>query len=107
MSHDPLHYRIFAFTTADGRLHKNGVLRDVHHPNTCASDPGCIIHHPSQHHMRTWPIIWRADAPAERVCPHGIGHPDPDSLAHLARTLPDYIGIHGCDGCCEVEDTDP
>ncbi len=31
----------------------------------------------------------------ERTCAHGIGHPDPDSLAWLGCE-----GIHGCDGCC-------
>jgi hypothetical protein len=58
--------------------------------------------------MQEWPIIIRMDrrALAERECVHGVGHPDPDSLAWLARTYGQdeeeafYEGIHGCDGCC-------
>jgi hypothetical protein len=39
----------------------------------------------------------------ERVCPHGIGHPDPDSLEWLHRIDTPDDGAHSCDGCC-VED---
>ena len=36
----------------------------------------------------------------ERTCPHGVGHPDPDSpWAHDSHEW-----IHGCDGCCLDED---
>jgi len=69
--------------------------RYKHHlPHVCCDGP-CPIHAPSDHHMRAWPLHWRADRHiAERVCPHGIGHPDPDQL------LLDG-GVHGCDGCCK------
>ena len=44
--------------------------------------------------MRDWPQTWRFDGRfTERLCPHGIGHPDPDDTRAAART-------HGCDGCC-------
>jgi hypothetical protein len=33
----------------------------------------------------------------ERICEHGIGHPDPDD--RRIRTGED-MGDHGCDGCC-------
>jgi hypothetical protein len=42
----------------------------------------------------------------ERICPHGVGHPDPDDLAYrisIAKKMgkdTKYLGIHGCDGCC-------
>jgi hypothetical protein len=53
----------------------------------------CAIHWPSQHHMRTWPQHWRGDRGIiERVCDHGVGHPDPDDR--------DRNKVHGCDGCC-------
>jgi hypothetical protein len=43
--------------------------------------------------MRRWPQNWRGDRYLiERICPHGVGHPDPDDLN------PDTV--HGCDGCC-------
>jgi hypothetical protein len=32
----------------------------------------------------------------ERICPHGIGHPDPDDPAFKNP----IEGVHGCDGCC-------
>ena len=54
----------------------------------------CPIHWPSDHHMRDWPTNWRSDWGAfmERICPHGIGHPDPDDK--------NADPVHGCDGCC-------
>ena len=70
----------------------NGVIRNVHSPSVCAGE-FCCIHNPSNHHMAEWPQAWREDRYLmERICPHGIGHPDPDDLN------PDIT--HGCDGCC-------
>lgn len=68
-------------------------LVGVHSPSACEGR-GCPIHHPSQHHMRDWPQNWRNDRRMmERICEHGVGHPDPDDLnANRA---------HGCDGCCD------
>lgn len=68
----------------------------------------CALHNPSPHHMRTWTKVVRLDkiGLVERLCGHGVGHPDPDSLAYYARTLtlPLFkgyaLGSHGCDGCC-------
>ena len=68
----------------------------VHSREKCAGE-FCCIHNPSDHHMREWPQNWRGDRGLmERICPHGIGHPDPDDPA----TKTQYGGIHGCDGCC-------
>lgn len=52
--------------------------------------------------MKDWPMNIRIDRGAltERMCPHGIGHPDPDSLAWMKRSGSNDNGIHGCDGCC-------
>ncbi len=67
------------------------VLR-VHSPDKCAGR-ACCIHNPSNHHMRSWRQNWRADRYLmERVCTHGVGHPDPDD--------PNPDRVHGCDGCC-------
>ncbi len=69
----------------------------THKPDTCAGEV-CPIHNPSDHPMRHFPQQWRRDRRIiERVCPHGIGHPDPDDLK--VRTHPSE-GAHGCDGCC-------
>ena len=74
----------------------------------------CCFHNPSNHHMVDWPMVMRLDkyGMMERVCEHGVGHPDPDSLAWVERskkriakmlaTTPNQINasMHGCDGCC-------
>lgn len=64
----------------------------------------CAIHNPSKHVMANFPTCWRGDRGLmERICPHGVGHPDPDDIAHKTRTFGEkakYEGIHGCDGCC-------
>lgn len=66
----------------------------------------CCIHNPSYHHMRNWRQNWRADRQfMERLCPHGIGHPDPDQMSYLRRIHGDTedvaaLSVHGCDGCC-------
>jgi hypothetical protein len=61
----------------------------------------CSIHSPSDHHMLGWPQHWRDDAMImERICQHGIGHPDPDDYAYRKSIRPESTGIHGCDGCC-------
>jgi len=71
------------------------ILVGVHRPNEgCAIK--CPIHNPSDHHMRDWEQNWRGDRGfIERICPHGIGHPDPDDLQADA--------VHGCDGCCRCD----
>jgi hypothetical protein len=58
--------------------------------------------------MRSFELNWRGDRKMfERICPHGIGHPDPDHMAWYRRTYGTesayYEGIHGCDGCCAHE----
>ena len=63
----------------------------------------CAVHRPSEHHMRSWPMLLRSSTLLERLCPHGVGHPDPDSAAYLDwRDGIDSWGLHGCDGCCSV-----
>lgn len=81
-----------------------GQIVIVHDKANCEGE-SCCIHNPSDHHMKDWPLHWRDDAgKMERLCPHGIGHPDPDEMAFLERINADslsHIGIHGCDGCCK------
>lgn len=63
------------------------------HPVDACRGEHCTIHNPSDHHMRGWPQHWRQDRGLmERICLHGVGHPDPDDIN------PDTV--HGCDGCC-------
>lgn len=80
-------------------------LHNVHTPDACTGR-ACCIHNPSSHHMRDWPMVWRADRGLmERTCSHGIGHPDPDHMAYVLQ-FPGQVGeresgVHGCDGCCQ------
>ena len=89
------------FTTGTGQRMR------VHEAATC--DPGapCVIHRPSAHPMAGLPLHWRTDRRIfERICTHGVGHPDPDGMAYRAANgLDDAEGIHGCDGCCRAAPT--
>ena len=61
----------------------------------------CVIHRPSNHHMRHLPLHWRGDVSVmERTCIHGVGHPDPDDAAWNLSQHQEWKLIHGCDGCC-------
>lgn len=78
----------------------------VHNQALCAEDPSCCIHKPSRHPLAGARMNWRGDRGLmERVCVHGVGHPDPDDLAYKRATMgTEYeryaFDIHGCDGCC-------
>lgn len=69
-------------------------LLTVHPVQQCSQDSiPCSIHSPSDHYAKDWPQHFRLDRGImERMCPHGVGHPDPDELN--ADTS------HGCCGCC-------
>lgn len=88
----------------------NGAILTTHGPTQCANEH-CSIHNPSDHPLNTAPMNWRADrALMERLCEHGIGHPDPDDIAYKRTTRGDRFAdaeaIHGCDGCCKREEND-
>jgi hypothetical protein len=76
------------------------VLTNIHKFAECEGP--CPVHRPSKHHMADWPLVWRNDRGFfERICEHGVGHPDPDNLYRLAQLgHDDSDAIHGCDGCC-------
>lgn len=79
-------------------------LVNVHSATQCMGR-ACCLHNPSDHALRDAPLQWRGDIGImERVCEHGIGHPDPDDLAYRNSVRkPGYSadsGVHGCDGCC-------
>lgn len=90
------------------KVDERTTLTNVHDESAECRKYGCVIHCPSDHHMRDWPLIWRTGGlfdikppHFERQCPHGIGHPDPDSVGYLMRHGEDpSITVHGCDGCC-------
>lgn len=67
----------------------------THKKDQCLGE-NCTIHNVSDHHMKDWPQNWRGDRRImERICEHGIGHPDPDDIRVAAGD-----NVHGCDGCC-------
>ncbi len=71
-----------------------GTVLQTHHERLCR--PPCVIHSPSEHHMREWPSVWAQSFNAVlRVCPHEHYHPDPDDLQARTGQLQ-----HTCDGCC-------
>lgn len=79
--------------------HSDDTLQGVHLNGTCMGEH-CTIHARSDHALRGYPQHWRGDrAIMERVCPHGVGHPDPDEYK-LHQPGAEIYAAHGCDGCC-------
>lgn len=76
-------------------------LINVHAPWDCAGR-GCGIHNrPSDHPLKDAPLNWRTDRGIlERICEHGVGHPDHDSAKYLESIGKGYENVHGCCGCC-------
>lgn len=71
------------------------------HPKVSCTPP-CPFHAPSDHPLKDAPMHIRSDKYmlVERICEHGIGHDDPDSVAYMHAHGQDWAGVHGCDGCC-------
>lgn len=78
-----------------------GTLTNTHDPRACASK-GCAVHNrPSAHALDSAPLNWRTDRGIlERICKHGVGHPDYDASLYLQSIGMDSENVHGCDGCC-------
>lgn len=81
-------------------------LRGVHPASACEGRH-CVVHNPSRHSMRFFATHWRSDRGImERICPHGVGHPDPDDMEFIRLTRGDDAArvesVHGCDGCCHA-----
>lgn len=68
------------------------VLTNVHEANFCHGDT-CVIHKKTDHSMRSFPQHWRDDIKMmERLCPCGVGHPDPDNAWYAESSS----WVHGC-----------
>ena len=77
----------------------------ITHPASACDGGYCTIHRPSAHPLCVAPLHWRQDRLLlERLCSHGIGHPDADHITYVARVsgpaAAEVAGVHGCDGCC-------
>ena len=77
-------------------------LMPIHSKDVCSG--ACPFHAPSDHVMKKWPTLVRASGLVERLCQHGVGHPDPDSVRwmdeHSYPGSRGTWGVHGCCGCC-------
>lgn len=83
------------YTTGTGQ-------RILVHTRTPECDNGCVIHNPTSQNS-DWPTHWREDRKImERICPCGVGHPDPDGLRFIERMYGrlrmELEAIHGCCG---------
>ena len=73
----------------------------VHQPTTNCLTGYCAVHNPANHHMRDWPMHWRSDRGIlERICQHGVGHPDPSQFDYWHSIGHAWEATHGCDFCC-------
>lgn len=89
-----------------GEPHLGGhTLVKVHSPKQCAGR-ACVIHAPSEHAMRDFPLIWNMpEAQMERLCPHDCTHPDPDDLLYWVEVGDLWKSLHDCcpEQCCTKE----
>lgn len=44
--------------------------------------------------------LTREDGRVERVCKHGVGHPIRHRTEASGTRWEQWMGVHGCDGCC-------
>jgi hypothetical protein len=72
----------------------------LHHRQVDCRGGHCPFHAPSDHPLNDSPMNLRSSGLIERMCEHGIGHPDPDSVAFMKEHGQNGFGVHGCDGCC-------
>ena len=73
----------------------------THDENPGCIEHNCVVHNPSDNVMSSFPYNWRGGRGImERICPHGIGHPDIDAAAFMSRQGKSNENMHGCDGCC-------
>lgn len=68
------------------------------HPEFKCTGPTCVLHKPTNHHMREFPLVFRRDLRTfERICEHQVTHPDPDCRNAMADGV-----VHECCSmaCC-------
>lgn len=84
------------------------ILVGVHAENDGCHEYNCPIHNPSAFAEAIGHTHYRNDRQMmERICEHGVGHPDPDAQDWRERTFGDRDDVHGCDGCCRKRPAAP
>lgn len=84
------------------QLENSNKFMYTHKKEDCKGE-WCTIHNRSDHIMRAFPQHFRYDRMLmERICPHEIGHPDPDDIK-LTGPYAESEAVHGCDGCCGMD----
>lgn len=77
----------------------NQKLTNVHDAGTCLKEY-CTIHNWSDHPLKAAPQRWNeTKGLMERVCKHGVSHPDADEIGLQYGDRADHV----CDGCCSEE----
>lgn len=78
----------------------------VTHPEHACRGTHCCVHNPSDHPLRDAPLVWLPRLRSlDRICTHGIRHPDRDDFAYkasqrLSPLLLALLSAHDCDDCC-------
>ena len=90
--------RLDSYFARGGRVHSKAQCKVT---RKAGGPKNCVLHRPTIHRLTGSPQILRTSGLIEDLCIHGVGHPNPDSVAYYRwSTGDDYWGIHGCDGCC-------
>lgn len=80
------------------------ILAHIHDEKLCKGRH-CVIHNPSDHHMRDLPLIWDAqETQMMRLCEHDLVHPDPDDIAYWVNIAKQpWKTHHECcaNNCCK------
>jgi hypothetical protein len=88
-------YDLFDFANGGAYVHRRELCE--------ARGAPCCLHSPSEHGTRDLPMLLRETTLVERLCPHGVGHPDPDAASYFESIGRQGMGVHGCDGCCGAD----
>jgi hypothetical protein len=104
----PESYHPFPEGFAEVKLEHSPVILMAHGPDRCKGEK-CALHNRSSHGMRAFMQHWRSDRQLmERICPHGVGHPDPDQWDYLVKKYGKRHAsaefVHGCcwERCCRT-----
>lgn len=83
---------------------ENNVI-SIHNPTQCAGRP-CVFHNPSDHALSKAKVSYNESLHrVERVCSHGIHHPDVDEVVKVYDGFGETEALkfakhNDCDGCC-------